>query len=105
IRLIRGSQSRQGETELRSTPFFRIEIDASAVLLDHFPHKRESQTCRLFVLLLSFTNNAIELVPHALLRLRGNPETTIFNAHAHTFSLERRRYCDSRSLRTVFDRV
>src|SRR6185369_6294889 len=71
------SQSRQCETELRSTSFFRIEIHSPAVLLDHLAHKREAQTGRFFVLLLSFTNYTIELVPHALLRLSGNSETTI----------------------------
>src|SRR5678816_3498284 len=83
------SKSRKCETKLRATSFFRIEIHSAAVLLDHFADKREAQTCRFFVFLLSFTNDAIELVPHALLRLSGNSETTIFNTHAHAFSFER----------------
>jgi len=33
-------QPRQRKTKLRSTPFFRIEFDMPAVLLDNFTHER-----------------------------------------------------------------
>ena len=60
------------------------------MLLDYFADKRKSQARRLLVFLLPFTNDAIELIPHAFLCLGRNTKPTIFNTHAHAFSFERR---------------
>src|SRR6185312_10105987 len=79
--------------------------DVATVLLDDFTNEREPQTGGLLVLVMSFSLDAIELLPNTIDGLGRNSVAAVLHTNSNSFGLERRGHRYRRALRTVSDRI